>query len=137
MVLDIIITSNEGLQQKGSPFSQISMLQKHTCTSNANKVLHKKVSKHQFTKCYTRCQELTKEDIIKKDTTHSGIMQVSTLEKRKCHALPHRFYIQPKACRSVQSYRRPTNLPHLPEAKQHLPHAVRPIIMIIIRHNAT
>jgi len=49
-------------------------------------------------------------------------MQVSPLEKkRRCHALPHRFNIQPKACRSVQPYRRPANLPHLPEARWHLP----------------
>ena len=37
----------------------------------------------------------------------------------------------------MQPYRRPTNLPHLPEARRHLPHAVIPIInkMIINRHN--
>ena len=45
--------------------------------------------------------------------------------KEKCHALPHRFDIQPKACHSVLPYRRPINLPHLPEARRHLPHAVR------------
>jgi len=44
--------------------------------------------------------------------------------KEKCHALPHRFDIQPKACHSVQPYTRPTNLPHLPKARRHLPHAV-------------
>jgi hypothetical protein len=61
--------------------------------------------------------------------------------KEKCHALPHRFGIQPKAHRSVQPYRRPTNLPHSPESRRHLPHAVRlhssHINKIIIkRHNA-
>ena len=33
--------------------------------------------------------------------------------------------------RATQPYRRPTNLPHLPEATRHLPH-----VMIINRHDA-
>jgi hypothetical protein len=45
--------------------------------------------------------------------------------KEKYHALPHRFDVQPKVCRSVQPYRRPTHLPHLPKARWHLLHAVR------------
>jgi hypothetical protein len=76
----------------------------------------------------------------KAQVTHFGKMQVSPLEKRWiCHALPHRFDIQRKVCRSVQLYRfSPTNLPHLPEAIRHLPHAVRlqSPFMIINRHNA-
>jgi len=31
--------------------------------------------------------------------------------EEECHALPHKFVIQPKVCRSVQPYKRPTNLP--------------------------
>ena len=53
----------------------------------------------------------------KTEATHFRNLQVLPLEnRRRCHALPHRFDIQPKACRSVQLYRRPTNLPHLPKA---------------------
>jgi len=55
--------------------------------------------------------------------THFGQMQVPPLEIN-CHAL-HGFDIQPQACRSVQPYRRPTNLPHLPKTRRRLPHAVR------------
>jgi hypothetical protein len=44
--------------------------------------------------------------------------------KGKCHTLLHRFDIHPKACRSVQPHSKPTNLPRLPEARRHLPHAV-------------
>ena len=47
-------------------------------------------------------------------------MQVSPLEKRKCHALPHIFDIQPKACHSIQPYRRPASLPHLPKPRSTL-----------------
>ena len=40
LAYQILLTpANQGLQQeKGSPFSQILMLQKHTCTSNSNYV---------------------------------------------------------------------------------------------------
>ena len=88
----------------------------------------KKVSNHQSTKCYTKfkiprtdqgrhCRERHKQYVLEKYKCHLW-------RKEKRHALPHRFGI-PKACRSVQPYRRPTKLPHLPEARQHLPHAVR------------
>ena len=45
------------------------------------KVLHKIPAKY---------QELTKGGIIEKNIIHSRKMQVSPLEKRNCHALPHR-----------------------------------------------
>ena len=53
------------------------------------------------------------------------------------------FDIQPKACRSVQPYRRPTNLPHLPELDgiYHMvsgcTHLIINRMIIIKRHNAT
>jgi hypothetical protein len=79
----------------------------------------KKVSNHQSTKYYTNYQELIKEGIVEKDITQFGktnSIWKNLWRKLKCHALPHRFDTQPKACRSVQPYRRPTDLPHLPEA---------------------
>lgn len=39
-----------------------------------------------------------------------------------------------KACRSVQAYRRPNNLPHLPKAKRHLPTTCFPIINRMITY---
>jgi len=70
----------------------------------------KKVSSHQSTKCYTKYQELIKEGIVKKDTSNS-FWKMSPMEKRKLSCSVAQICIQPKACRSVQPYRRPTNLP--------------------------
>ena len=46
-------------------------------------------------------------------------------KKEKCHALPYGSELQPKACRSIQPYRRPTSVPRLPKFRWHLPHAGR------------
>jgi hypothetical protein len=84
-----------------------------------------------------------KEGIVEREVSNSHWKNacVTSGEKNNvmlCHT--DLIIIQPKACRSVQPYRRPTNLPHLPRARRHLPHAVKLPFqyknMTINRHNA-
>jgi hypothetical protein len=68
----------------------------------------KRVSNHQPAKCYKNYQELIKEGIVEKDTSNLVWKNASVSclwRKETCHALPHWYDIQPKACRSVQPYR--------------------------------
>ena len=71
-------------------------------------------------KTYSILQNQTKEKRNTKESqTKVKVMPCSAAQI--WHTKPK---VQPKACRSMQPYRRPTNLPHLPEAGRHLPHAV-------------
>ena len=65
-----------------------------------------KVSNHQSTRCKTKYQKWSRKTMSRKTwVTHFGEVQEWFLEKRECHALPHRIDRQPKSCRSVQPYR--------------------------------
>jgi len=117
--------------QPGPPAKRLSIFSDLDAVKAHMHVQHKlgpksyKVSNHQFTKCYTNYQELIEEGIVEKGISNSfwKIVSVTSGEK-KIVMLCRTDLIQPKACRSVQLYRRPINLPHLPKARRHLPHAV-------------
>ena len=81
---------------------------------------------HQSTKCCTKSKNWSKKIMLRKILVVPRVKCKCHLwRKQKCHALPYGSDTQPKACRSVQPCSRPTNLPHLPEARRQLPHAVR------------
>ena len=87
--------------------------------------------KQGFNSSVHKVQHKIPQELIKEGIVENYIKLI--LEKykcrfwiiEKCHALPHRFDIQPTACCSVQPHIRPTNLPHLLKARRHLPLAVR------------